>query len=95
MGLDEELRHMLAHQFRTAREALGLSQEAVAERIGSTQSEISKIESGDRGVPLVRAIQLATLYGTSVVEIIERIAQSQGLTAPERRELRKGFFGEE
>lgn len=51
-----ELEYALANQMLTARSKAGLTQDAVAERMGTTKSAISRLESAGRHAP-----SLATL----------------------------------
>ena len=52
----------LIEQLCNERRRLGLSQKEVAERIGMTQSEISKIESAERRLDVLEFKALLTLY---------------------------------
>ncbi|MCV2370141.1 helix-turn-helix domain-containing protein [Roseateles oligotrophus] len=58
-----ELEYALASQMLTARSKAGLTQDAVAERMGTTKSAISRLESAGRHAP-----SLATLkkYASAV-----------------------------
>ncbi|MES3007677.1 MAG: helix-turn-helix transcriptional regulator [Pseudomonadota bacterium] len=58
-----ELEYALADQMLTARSKAGLTQDAVAERMGTTKSAISRLESAGRHAP-----SLATLkkYASAV-----------------------------
>ncbi|MDQ3031946.1 MAG: helix-turn-helix domain-containing protein [Myxococcota bacterium] len=47
-----EVRVRLAHALRSSRVALGLSQEAFASRMGSSQSRVAKMEAGDPTVSI-------------------------------------------
>ncbi|MFT3717107.1 helix-turn-helix domain-containing protein [Pseudorhodoferax sp.] len=51
-----ELEYTLAHQMLAARTKAGLTQDAVAERMGTTKSAISRLEAAGRHAP-----SLATL----------------------------------
>jgi len=54
-----EIRLVLAQGLRTRRERLGLTQVAIARRLGSSQSRVAKMETGDPTVSidlLVRAL---------------------------------------
>jgi predicted transcriptional regulator len=94
VSLSEELPYMIAFRLRERREALDMTQDDVAQKLGMTQSAIAKIEAGTLDMPLARFVQLATIYKTSVVEIMETIAPAGHPPAPELVELRRGFFGE-
>jgi len=69
----------LAPEFETARELLGartragLTQSQVAERMGSTQSTVARLESGKRA-PSLRTVQrYAQAVGCRAVVRIERV----------------------
>ena len=49
-------------RLRSARHDAGLTQEAVARRLGKPQSFVSKCESGERRVDVVELERLAALY---------------------------------
>ena len=53
-------------RLREARQKSGLSQAEVAERIGKTQSYVSKVETGERRVDFLELEDLASLYGVTV-----------------------------
>jgi DNA-binding transcriptional regulator YiaG len=52
---------MTGDELRTTRERLGLSQTALAERLGTRQNRISDWETGRRDVPIHAAAHLRTL----------------------------------
>lgn len=96
MALDpDDYKHMLVFRFKEARDAAGLTQDQAAEGLRCAQSEISKIETGEREVDLFRAIELAALYRTSLAEIIRAIRDSRVADAEDRAWLNRGFFGAE
>lgn len=53
-----------------AREKAGYRQIDVAESIGLSQTELSKIENGQRRVEFITVCRLAKLYGSSLEEFI-------------------------
>jgi transcriptional regulator with XRE-family HTH domain len=54
-------------RFRQARTESGLSQEEVADRLGVSQSLISRAESGDRRIDIIELQAFAELYRKSLV----------------------------
>lgn len=54
----------------TARERAGLSQGAVARRLGMHRPSITWIESGERNVLAVELVVFARLYGVSVLWLL-------------------------
>ena len=59
-------RKRLASRLREAREAAGLSQEDVAQRLSLPRPAISQIENGHRRVEALELARLAKLYGQSL-----------------------------
>jgi transcriptional regulator with XRE-family HTH domain len=63
----EELLRRLIGELRTARQAVGVSQEAVARELGCAQSEVSRLERFEFGtVSLVRLSEIASLLGLEI-----------------------------
>jgi transcriptional regulator with XRE-family HTH domain len=94
MALDwDDYKHMLAFRFKEARAAAGLTQEQATERLGWSQSEISKIENGEREFELFHAIELAVAYRTSLSDLVRAIRDSPAMSADEINWLDRGFFG--
>lgn len=56
----------LGEQIRAAREAAGLSQEAVAEKIGMTRTNYARIEYGKTNVTIETLIRIADGLGLTV-----------------------------
>lgn len=50
-----------------------LSQKALGDKINWTQKEISKLESGKRGIELKQAKQLADTLGVKLDELIKHL----------------------
>lgn len=61
----KEHKHIVK-QLKKAREKAGLSQEQVAKTLNTTQSYISKIESGQRKIDVVQLKKLASIYKKSL-----------------------------
>lgn len=60
----------LARRLRQSREYLGLSQEAVAERLGVPRASVSAMEAGKRKVSSMELRDLARLYRTSIEQLL-------------------------
>ena len=54
---------------RHARSSAGLSQQQLADRVGVTQSEVARWESGGRAIALRMAIPLAEALGLTVAAL--------------------------
>ena len=52
----------IIERLKTARVDAGLSQQAVADKLGKPQSYISKIESGERRLDVAEIKKFATMY---------------------------------
>ena len=61
----KEHKHMV-EQLKAARIESGYDQETVAEKLGKTQSYVSKIESGQRRIDVVQLKQFAKVYGKTL-----------------------------
>jgi len=61
----------LGHHLFLARKKKGLSQEAVAEKLGVSRQTISKWETDETLPDIRQSKQLAVLYGVSLDELIE------------------------
>ena len=64
-----ELKLVLRDQFRERRRRLRLSQQAVAKRLGSSQSRVAKMEAGDPAVSLDLLVQGLLAAGATRREI--------------------------
>ncbi len=56
----------IINRLKLARVEVGLSQQAVADKLGKPQSYISKIESGERRLDVVETKKLSEIYKKSV-----------------------------
>lgn len=61
----------LVEQLKKARTEAGLSQVEAAKRLKCTQSQLSKIESGQRRIDLVQLKELARTYGKSISHFLQ------------------------
>ena len=70
----------LARRLRLAREAAGLTQEALASRIGLTRTSITNIERGSQHIPLHLLFAIAGAVGVEAATLLPspRDAQSEG-----------------
>ena len=69
----EFLRAAIVHQLGVAREKAGLTQAEFAERIGTDQASISRIERGERNITLETLAKLAKVLGLRVtVEAVRK-----------------------
>ena len=69
-----ELKTKLALLAREQRKANNLSQDALAKKMGSSQSRIAKIESGDPSVSLDLIVRVLLTTGTTRQELVRAIA---------------------
>lgn len=58
---------------RTARERAGLTQLAVARRLGTYASYVSKCESGERRIDVVELADFCRLYGLSLTSFLKSV----------------------
>lgn len=64
---------LFLEQLRNAREEKGLTQTEVAERLGQTQSFVSKVERGERRVDIVELRAFCRAIGIAFPEFISLI----------------------
>ena len=62
----------LAQLIKTLREESGQTQVELAERLGETQSAVSKVESGQRRLDLVQLAAYSRALGVRVSQLVER-----------------------
>lgn len=65
-----DIRLKLASNTRYYRELLGLSQEAIAVKIGADRAYVSLIERGKQNMTLVRLAELADALGVDATDLI-------------------------
>jgi ribosome-binding protein aMBF1 (putative translation factor) len=68
-----EMKLNLARRLRDVRTDRGLSQEAMAKLLGSSQSRVAKMEAGDRSVSVDLLVRSLLLVGASRAEIAREI----------------------
>lgn len=61
---------------REAREEAGLTQVDLAEKLGQSQSFVSKLERGDRRIDIVQLRTLCHTYGLTLSSFVERWEQA-------------------
>jgi predicted transcriptional regulator len=80
LGLsDEEMAYVKLHNalsdaLRTRRRAEGLTQQALATQLGSSQSRVAKMEARDESVSLDLLVRALLATGATVLDIAEAIA---------------------
>jgi Zn-dependent peptidase ImmA (M78 family)/DNA-binding XRE family transcriptional regulator len=71
----------LSRRIRAAREACGLTQEQVAERLGVSRSAIVQIEQGKRSVSSLELDRLAHLFGRDIREFVAESFEEESTLA--------------
>lgn len=77
-----ELKLALSQKLKEIRENHKLSQEALAQRMASSQSRVAKIEAGDPSVSLDLIFRALFSSGATRSEVAEAICRSQGKITP-------------
>ena len=72
-----KMRLALATGVREFREKLGLTQKALAEQLGSSQSRVAKMEAGDRSVTLDLMMRSLLAMGATAREIGRMIQRTE------------------
>jgi transcriptional regulator with XRE-family HTH domain len=67
-----ELRLTFADHFRRLRNALGLSQRAIALRVGTGQRTVSAVETGSANLTLGSLVRLARAVGSDVPAMLTK-----------------------
>lgn len=81
---ERELRPEIGRRLGEARRTANLRQSDVADRLGVTQSRITRLEAGSARLLYLEAVELADLYGVPVLSFDPR-QPSAGDHAPRRR----------
>lgn len=76
----------LGERIARARERTGLSQGALAELLGLTQSAISRIETGERSIDSIELAKVAKILGVSVLDLLEQNPLMEELLVAARAE---------
>ncbi len=77
-------REDLGLRIARARESAGLSQIELARRVGLSQSAVSRIEAGLRGVDSIELAEIARVLGVAVVDLLETRPLAQELRVAAR-----------
>lgn len=73
------------NRIREIRERLGLTQEQLAERVGTTAQQISRLEKGQRGLDVPWMEKIAAALGEKPAALIDQIADSTSGLPSERK----------
>lgn len=73
MFADEIRRDALRKLLKESRLLAGLRQQDVAQRLGKPQSFVAKIESGERKIDLIEALDYCTITGADPLAIIKKL----------------------
>jgi transcriptional regulator with XRE-family HTH domain len=65
-----ELQKTVGRRLREQRQALGLSQEAMAERLGYHRTFLGSVERGERNLTLASVEQLAASLGVPALDLL-------------------------
>jgi transcriptional regulator with XRE-family HTH domain len=65
-----ELQKIVGRRLREQRESLGLSQEAMAERLGYHRTFLGSVERGERNLTLASVEQLAASLGVPAIDLL-------------------------
>ena len=76
-----EMKLALATGVRVLRERKGLTQAALADRLGSSQSRVAKMEAADRSVSLDLMMKSLLAIGATVTEIAKWIKRAEARRA--------------
>lgn len=74
---------MFAKQFKELIDKRGLTQRAVAERINTTETTISRYVSGDRTPNIETAVELASVLGVTLDVLVGADLPAVGRTPPD------------
>lgn len=67
---------LFLEHLRNAREEKGLTQIEVAEKIGQTQSFVSKVERGERRLDIIELREFCTAFGMPFVKFVTHIEKA-------------------
>ena len=80
----------LGGRLKSARRARGLTQAAVAERLGVARTTVTAIEAGEREVQPGELVALAGLLGRSIGELVQRVEPGEPFSVQLRSTLAPG-----
>lgn len=84
----------LGARIREAREARGWTQQQLSEHVGMARTTIVALEKGERRLKPRELVELATLLGRSVSELLQQGAPAEGFAVQLRSRLAPGEPGE-
>jgi transcriptional regulator with XRE-family HTH domain len=67
------VRRRICAALRDTREAAGLTQSELAQRLGVAQSYVSKVENGDRRIEVAELLLICAALGVPIVTFLKRI----------------------
>jgi transcriptional regulator with XRE-family HTH domain len=73
-----DIRHVFGENFRRFRVQAGLSQEAVAERMGVDRAHVSSMERGQQNVTLLTMWHASQALGVKPVDLLNEDFQASG-----------------
>ena len=79
----------LGERIRAARQAAGLSQEKLAERLGLTRQAVTKWETGQSAPSTENLLRLAEVLGVPVTALLDASAPEQQMQADQIYALQK------
>ena len=74
MFKDDIRRETLRHELREARVRAGLRQIDVAVKLAKPQSYVAKVESGERKIDLIEALNLCQVVSLDLKELIKKLS---------------------
>ena len=69
---------ILLELLRQARQNVGLTQVELAERLGTTQSFVTKVETGERRLDVIQLRTICQILQTSLLDLIARLEERLG-----------------
>jgi transcriptional regulator with XRE-family HTH domain len=73
-----DIRHLFGENFRRFRVQAGLSQEAVAERMGVDRAHVSSMERGQQNVTLLTLFHASQALGVKPRQLLDEDIQAAG-----------------
>lgn len=81
---------LLLALLRQARECVGMSQEQLGNKLGNTQTFVSKMERGERRIDVVEFVEFCSACGADPEDILrEYLVRRSKSTTPKSRSSRK------
>jgi transcriptional regulator with XRE-family HTH domain len=72
-GLHDERYRRLIERLVARRKELGLTQQAVADRVGMHQQNVSRFETGERRLDAVELVDVAAALGLSAADLLKDV----------------------